>query len=96
MWEQVAAECRRTVLLGRKICGNDDIETRKNRDLEVKLFMSHCDTVRQKVGYSSLCNSFAAPAPFSLAEAATWTEMTAEDIEGSIWDDLFHNDHPAA
>jgi hypothetical protein len=96
LWDLSPMESRRTFLLGKRICGQDDIETRSDRDLEVKRFMSHCDTVRQTVGYGSLCNSFAAPAPFSLAEAATWMETTAEDIEGSIWDDLFHNDHPAA
>jgi hypothetical protein len=89
LWDLSTTESRRTFLLGKKICGQDDIETRRNRDLEVKLFMSHCDTVRQSLGYSSLCNSFAAPAPFSLEEATMWMEMTAEDNEGSIWNDLF-------
>jgi hypothetical protein len=96
LWDLSPMESRRTFLLGKRICGQDDIETRRDRDLEVKRFMSHCDTVRQSVGYGSLCNSFAAPAPFSLAEAATWMEMTAKDIEGSIWDDLFHNGQPTA
>jgi hypothetical protein len=96
LWDLSPTESRRTFLLGKKICGRDDIETRRNRDLEVKSFMSHCDTVRQSVGYCSLCNSFAAPAPFSLAEATMWMEMTAEYTEGSIWDDLFCNDHSAA
>jgi hypothetical protein len=88
-WDLSSTESRRSFLLGKKICGQDDMEARRNRDLEVKLFMSHCDTVRQSLGYGSLCNSFAAPAPFSLAEATMWMEMTAEDNEGSIWNDLF-------
>jgi hypothetical protein len=89
LWDNTSSESRRTFLLGRKICGDDNIEIRRNRDLEVKVFMSHCDTVRQSLGYGSLCNSFAAPAPFSLAEAHMWMEMTAEENKGSIWNDLF-------